>query len=550
MARYILFPIETDVEDLLADVYAFLQNRYPTWEPIDTALDTALAEAFAAQAADVKDLASQVPDSIFRYFGATLMGVVPQAAVSASTTSTWFLSDALGHTIPAGTQVYIVDSEGNRIAFVTLADVVVAPGATSTAVGGVALTAVLPGTSANAIGSAGGVVTLIDPLAWVDHITMVAATSGGLDDEDDDAYLNRLTANLQLLTPRPILPNDFSELARNLPGVFRATALDGYNPLHNLLTLNEASAETDASGWTNGGNTTVGSSGAQALDGAKSVSMTAIAGADMSLTGANSKAVSPGDQITVVASVRANTTVRSTKVGIVWRDAADAVISTVYGAAANDSNSVWTTYTHTAVAPPLAVKARLIVTVVAPVATEVHYVDKFMVRRGTLTNWVAGGTPETGNDRTISVAGETNTGAALDAQHKTDLATYLDALREVNFLVYVIDATYNQIDVTYNVKARDGFSTTTIQTNVNEVINAYLNAITWGAPIDDPLEWENWKTIRYLSLASEIRSVSGVDYIISLTLGIHGGALSNTDVTMGGAAPLPVVNTITPTVTA
>jgi uncharacterized phage protein gp47/JayE len=64
---------------------------------------------------------------------------------------------------------------------------------------------------------------------------MVGVTTGGEDAETDDEYLNRLAAQLTLLSRVPILPADFALFALNQPGVGRALAIDGYNPSNGSL---------------------------------------------------------------------------------------------------------------------------------------------------------------------------------------------------------------------------------------------------------------------------------------------------------------------------
>ena len=66
------------------------------------------------------------------------------------------------------------------------------------------------------------------------------------------SYINRLTAELQLLAPRPILPADFAALATSVTGVFRAMAIGGLNPGRSVAdgittngSLNIGSATAD-----------------------------------------------------------------------------------------------------------------------------------------------------------------------------------------------------------------------------------------------------------------------------------------------------------------
>lgn len=209
--------------------FDYVQAKIPGWQPSEGQLDTMIIEAAGSEGADIATLTTEVPKTVFRYLGAVLFGIPPIDATSAVATSTWFLTDALGHTIPAGTQVGIADINGDLQPFEVLTDVVVPGGATQTAVGGVVLIASNAGILSSAIGSIGGEVQLLDVFSWVDHITQATISIGGQDAESDDTYLGRLSLNLQTMSPRPILPNDFAILAQNVAGVQRAAVLDGYN---------------------------------------------------------------------------------------------------------------------------------------------------------------------------------------------------------------------------------------------------------------------------------------------------------------------------------
>jgi uncharacterized phage protein gp47/JayE len=136
--------------------------------------------------------------------------------------------DALGYTILAGTLVGIPAAGDTLLGFEVAVDTPIPPGATTAT--GVVIVAQDAGTEANDLS---GDAQLIDALDWVTDVTLTAPTSGGIDGETDDAYLNRLRELLQLLAPRPILPNDFAVIAKQVAGVFRATAIDLYNASTN-----------------------------------------------------------------------------------------------------------------------------------------------------------------------------------------------------------------------------------------------------------------------------------------------------------------------------
>lgn len=234
-SEYLDAPIVTDPDTLADAAFAYLQSKIPGWAPNSGNLDTIQLETMARMVAEARLVASSVPRSIFRFFGNSVLGIAPIANAYASADTTWTARDALGYTVAAGTQVGVRAAGDELIAFQVAFDVVIPPGSTTTTVGGVSLVASLPGEDAN---NHVGTMELIDPLDWVLSVEIVGQTEGGLTAESDEAYLNRLAAQLQLLSPRPILPDDFSLLALNIPGVSRALTLDGYNPDDNTF-LNE-----------------------------------------------------------------------------------------------------------------------------------------------------------------------------------------------------------------------------------------------------------------------------------------------------------------------
>jgi hypothetical protein len=230
MARYITFPVQINPSVLLGRAYSYLKARMPGWSEIEGELDVWLLEAVSSELSELLDVASRVPDTIFRSLGRSILGIQPIDPASATTTTTWVLNDTTGYTIPALTQVGVRDAAGLLVPFLTVNDVIVPPGSNTTAAGEIAIVALAPGADATGLGTVGGAVELIDILDFVASITMVTPTSGGADGESDATYMNRLTTDVRLLSKTPILPQDFADLSLDIAGVYRAVALDGYNP--------------------------------------------------------------------------------------------------------------------------------------------------------------------------------------------------------------------------------------------------------------------------------------------------------------------------------
>jgi Baseplate J-like protein len=225
--EYITVPIETDPDVLTEDSFDFLQTQVVGWVPAEGNFEVWLIEMMARMVSQVRDIASLVPTTIFRYFGDTLIGVHPIDASSATAYSTWTMVDNQGYVIPAGTQITMRTPTGEDMPFVTVGNVVVPPGNLETLENEVLLSAVFSGAASSGLTNP---VTLVDVIPFVLDIQVDDVSTGGVNAETDIEYLNRLVAQLQLLAPRPILPQDFAAMARNISGVWRALALDGYKP--------------------------------------------------------------------------------------------------------------------------------------------------------------------------------------------------------------------------------------------------------------------------------------------------------------------------------
>jgi hypothetical protein len=385
---YIDVPIDTSPTDLAEEAYDYLEEQVDGWLPSPANLEAWLIEALAQLAGELRALTALVPDSIFEFFGESVLGLAPYEAVAATGAVTFHAVDTAGYTIPAGTLVAITPpASTDAYAFQTIAAAPIPAG--STTVDGVSIQAVEAGAESSGIT---GSVVVIDALSFVSSVTLDAPTTGGQDAETTDAYLTRLSDLLTLLSPRPILPADFALLAQESnPAVARATAIDLYNP---------------------------------------------------------------GPPI--------------------------------------DSNC------------PRCV--------------------------------------------TVAVAGAD--GLACSSSVKADVLADLQAAREVNFLVFVVDATYTLIDVAFQVKVYPGYDPTAVASAVIAALEAWLSPANWGAPPygdTGTSSWLNTNVVRYLEVAEQINRVDGVNYIITLTTRVSGGSMGTVDLNLPGPAGLTTPGAITGT---
>jgi hypothetical protein len=228
MPVYQEFGLDADPVQLQQDAEDWMVAQAPAGFVIPVWLRWLLS-AVARLAVEVVVLAGRVPLGIFQTWGQRVLGVQPLTATAAAGTVTFTLADALGHTVPAGAQLDV-----NGVGFETTADLVVAPGPTTGTVGIVALDA----------GSAGnGLQTpaeLVSPtFVWVSSVALPAPTAGGTDGETDEEYANRLADTTPTLSRKAILIDDFAALARDDAEVYRALAVDNYDPGPPVVTTAE-----------------------------------------------------------------------------------------------------------------------------------------------------------------------------------------------------------------------------------------------------------------------------------------------------------------------
>lgn len=219
--------LETDYDALLADAYARLAVLFPGWVPSEASLEAAILAEQTRLNRETAQVATNVGTDIFRAFGTKVLGFPSLDGSPAEVEVTITATDNAGYTLPAGFAFAYRVTGDELVAFVTTEDAVIPP--LSTSVAGIAAEAVISGIDANGIVS-GSSFEPVDSLAWIASIVSTSTSAGGSDAETDTQYLNKLAARLTLLADRPILPDDFAILALWVPGVYRARALDGYNP--------------------------------------------------------------------------------------------------------------------------------------------------------------------------------------------------------------------------------------------------------------------------------------------------------------------------------
>jgi len=171
-------------------------------------------------------------------------------------------------------------------------------------------------------------------------------------------------------------------------------SLVGHN---NLLTQNQADFEAGTIGWEDQSNSVLSQEIVQHFNGLAALRVTrgGIGGnmAVRTLAGSLGFRVNPGTLYTARARFRANTTGRSIQLAVNWYNAAGASIGTSNTVSGTDTNSAWTELAVEVTPPANTVFGALLAIILAPAASEVHFLDTALVAPGTLaqTAWNKGG---------------------------------------------------------------------------------------------------------------------------------------------------------------
>ncbi len=109
--------------------------------------------------------------------------------------------------------------------------------------------------------------------------------------------------------------------------------------------------------------------------------------------------------------------------------------------------------------------------------------------------------------------GDANSAATqvkISSANLADLSTSLSARVPASLSVDVMSAELADVDITATVVKKDGTTGATVKTAIETALKAYLDANTW--------DWEQ-SYVRRNEIISLIDSVTGVDYVSSLTMG-------------------------------
>lgn len=488
MPDYILEPLDTDPDSILQDAVDYIQTFHPEWQPSEAQLDILILRFVSLKMAVVADMASRVMRAIYRYFGSTVVNIQPISGAIATVSIQFTAIDTVGHTLPAGTTVGLTDANGDIHLFSTQSDGVILPGQTTVTS---SAEAVEEGEASNNLS---GIVQLVQQIDWLSSASTAAASSGGADAETDEDYLNRLTANLSLMAPRPILAADFSLMARNISGVQRAAAVDNFLPGTN-------EQQTISHNYTGGTGGTITWNG-------------------------------------------------QTTAGIIWNATAAVVQAAMEGLNNIEVGDVVATGGPWPAAITLTFKGRYEFTNVAQItAAAGAWTGGTTI---TIATSVGGVAANFAAENAVGVAGIDSSGNSLSASKKTELDAYLQSMRQQNFTVTILDPALTAIDVTWAAIKTPNADAADVQSRGNAAIADYFNPANWGIPAwpIDARGYERKTVVRGQELYTILNNIQGLDYVTTLTFSNGAGAAQDgTDKTLLGTFPLTKPGTIVGTVT-
>lgn len=218
--------IETDEIAMRQGVYDDLARRAPGWVPHDGNLEVWLTEDYTSIAAEIRSLAANVPEAIFRTYGEEVLGIPARVPTPALGRATFTAVNDRGYTIEPGEQLALHRTGDEIVAFEVVEGAVIEIGETS--VEDVEIRALEAGIVGNGLT---GVADLAEERAWVESVVVLGHTFGGDDGQDDDTYIATLSQLLRVVALRPVLPADYAIIALSrVVGLGRAIAMDGYEP--------------------------------------------------------------------------------------------------------------------------------------------------------------------------------------------------------------------------------------------------------------------------------------------------------------------------------
>lgn len=213
-------------QEIIAAALAQIELNVPELTLREGHMETVLLESVALEVAELIVALNRLPGAVVETI-IQLVGVTRDYGAEPAATATVVAGDTVGHTIPAGTRVWLPLPSGDAVTFLVETD---ALGDEPTiAAGGTTVVVSLIGAQYTAAANgmpAGTVLELADPVPWIDTITLATAVADGRDAETDDAWRDRGVSRLSRLSDALVTPSHFESAALEDSSVGRALVID------------------------------------------------------------------------------------------------------------------------------------------------------------------------------------------------------------------------------------------------------------------------------------------------------------------------------------
>lgn len=213
-------------QEIIAAAVAQLELNVPELTLREGHMETVLLESVALEVAELIVAVNRLPGAVVETI-IQLAGVTRDHGAEPTATATVVAGDTVGHTVPAGTRVWLPLPSGDAVIFLVETDAggdepTIAAGDTTVDVSliGAQYTAAANGMPI------GTVLELADPVPWIDTITLATAVADGRGAETDDAWRDRGVTRLSRLSDALVTPGHFESAALEDSSVGRALVID------------------------------------------------------------------------------------------------------------------------------------------------------------------------------------------------------------------------------------------------------------------------------------------------------------------------------------
>lgn len=212
--------------DFIAGALAVLTERLPAvvWREGHT--EVVLVEAMALFGDELVFALNRLVPGLYEQL-LDAFGLVRDPGALAVAGLTVTAGDALGHVVPAGTRALL--ELGPGLAPVIFATDTPLQFAAGELVKQVQATATVAGAFPNGA-AAGGRLSLVDAIAYVDRVVLATAVAGGRDREATAVFYDRGRTRFARLVETLVQPQHFAFAALEDPAVTRALGIDNYDP--------------------------------------------------------------------------------------------------------------------------------------------------------------------------------------------------------------------------------------------------------------------------------------------------------------------------------